>query len=172
MNNIQVTSQNKVEKTSKIILWVLTGISLVILALFVLIGYDNIDPEEDTLWRRIDTIDAVLLWTYFLIAVAIIATIGAVIYSFINGSGKSLHAEKGLASKANLIAWGTFIVSVAIGLIIGFQGKDEVLLINGKDWNNATDIILTDTSMMAILILTIVTVLVTVYSMIAKAMNK
>jgi hypothetical protein len=73
-----------------------------------------------------------------------------------------------MASKAGLIAWGTFIVSIIIGLVLGFAGKDEVLLINGKDWNVPSDIILTDMSMVSILILTIVTVAATVFSMVTN----
>ena len=90
------------------------------------------------------------------------------LYGFVNGSNKSKHEDKGMASKAGLIAWGTLIIGVVAGLIVGFANKDEVLLINGKDWNIPSDIILTDTSMIAILVLTIVTVVVTAYSMITS----
>ena len=165
MNNTQLKSaQSNVELISKITLWVLIGISLVILAVFLLVGY-NTPYEEDPKFNNPQMTDALLIWTYALIAVTAIATIAAVIFGFVNGSGKSLHEEKGLASKAGLIAWGLLIVSVVVGVVIGIQNKGEVLLINGKDWNNPTDIIMTDTSMIAILVLTVVTVLATVFSM-------
>ena len=168
MDNIQVTSaQDKVEKISKITLWVLIGISLVILALFLLIGYDT-PYEENPSFNNPQFTDALISWTYFLIGATAVATVAAVIYGFINGSGKSLHEEKGLAGKAGIIAWGTFVVSLVVGIAVGIAGKDEFLLINGKDWNNATDIILTDTSMISILVLTIVTVVATVFSMITN----
>ena len=80
----------------------------------------------------------------------------------------SVNEDVGLASKAGLIAWGTFIASVVIGIVVGIAAKDEVLLINGKDWNDPTDIILTDTSMIAIMILTIVTVAATIFSMVTN----
>ena len=171
MNTQLKSAQTTVEWTSKITLWVLIGISLVILVLFLLIGYDR-PYEENPSFNDPQLTDVLIIWTYILIVATTLTTIIAVIGGLINGSGKSLHAEKGLASKANLIAWGTFIVSVIIGLVVGIKNKNEFLLINGKNENDATDIILTDTSMIAILILTIVTVLVTVYSMIAKAINK
>jgi hypothetical protein len=57
---------------------------------------------------------------------------------------------------------------VVAGIVTGIAGKDEVLLINGKDWNVPTDIILTDTSMISILILTIVTIVATVFSMVTN----
>ena len=168
MDKAQVISaQDKVEKISKITLWVLIGISLVVMALFLLVGY-NTPYEENP--KQVDPVmtDLLLVWTYILIFATIIITIGAVIYGFVNGANKSKHEDVGMASKAGLIGWGTLVVGVVIGLIVGIASKDEVLLINGKDWNDPTDIILTDTSMIAILVLTIVTVIVTAYSMITS----
>ena len=168
MDNIQVISaQDKVEKISKITLWVLIGISLVVLALFLLIGYDT-PYEENPKFNDPQLTDALICWTYFLIAATAVATIVAVIYGFINGSGKTLHADKGLAGKAGIIAWGTFVASIVIGIVVGIAGKDEILLINGKDWNVPSEIIMTDTSMVSILILTVVTVAATVFSMVTN----
>ena len=168
MENIQVISaQDKVEKISKIVLWVLIGISLVVMALFLLIGYDT-PYEENPNFNDPKLTDLLLVWTYILIAATAVATIAAVIYGFVNGSNKSKHEEKGMAGKAGVIAWGTFVVSIIIGLIVGIANKNEVLLINGKDWNDPTDIVLTDTSMVSILILTIVTVAATVFSMVTN----
>ncbi|MBQ6965422.1 MAG: hypothetical protein IJP82_07000 [Bacteroidaceae bacterium] len=168
MDNTQVISaQDKVEKISKITLWVLIGITIVVMALFLLVGYDN-KYEENPNFNDPQLTDLLIVWTYILIAVTAIATIGAVIYGFMNGSNKSKHEDIGMASKAGVIAWGTFIVSVIIGLIVGFASKDEVLLINGKDWNVPSDIILTDMSMVSILILTIVTIAATVFSMVTN----
>ena len=168
MDKVQVIcAQDKVEKISKIVLWSLIGVSLVVMALFLLVGYDT--PYEENP-KQVDPVmtDLLLIWTYILIFATIIITIGAVIYGFVNGANKSKHEDVGMASKAGLIGWGTLVVGVVIGLIVGIASKDEVLLINGKDWNDPTDIILTDTSMIAILVLTIVTVIVTAYSMITS----
>lgn len=168
MENTQVISaQDKVEKTSKITLWVLIGISVVVMALFLLVGYDT-PYEENPKFNNPQMTDLLIVWTYILIAVTALATIGAVIFGFVSGGNKSKNEDIGLASKAGVIAWGTFIVAVVIGIVVGIAGKDEVLLINGKDWNNPTDIILTDTSMISILILTVVTVIVTVFSMVTN----
>ena len=165
MDNIQVISaQDKVEKISKIALWVLIGISLAVLALFLLVGYGN-PYEENPKFNDPQLTDLLLCWTYFLIAATAVAAVGAVIYGFVSGGNKSKHEEKGLLSKTGLIAWGTLIVSLIIGIIVGVASQSEVLLINGKDWNDPTDIIMTDTSMISILILTIVTIIATVFSM-------
>ena len=168
MDKTQVISaQDKVEKISKITLWCLIGISLVVLALFLLVGYDT--PYEDNPKQVAPQLtDLLIVWTYILIIGTAVAAVGAVIYGFVSGGNKSKNEDVGPASKAGLIAWGTFIVSVIIGLVVGFAGKDEMLMINGKGWNDPTDIILTDTSMMSILILTIVTIAATVFSMVTN----
>jgi len=166
-NNTVQTAQAGVEKISKITLWALIGISIVVLALFLLIGYDT-PYEENPKFNDPQLTDLLICWTYFLIAATSVAAIGAVIYGFINGSGKSKSEDKGLLSKTGLIAWGTFIVSIVIGIVVGVAGKDETLLINGKDWNVPTDITMTDTSMISILILTVVTIIATAASMITN----
>lgn len=168
MENTQVIgAQDKVEKISKITLWVLIGISLVVLALFLLVGYDT-PYEENPKFNDPQLTDLLIIWTYILIIVTAIATVGAVIYGFVSGGNKSKNEDVGMASKAGLMAWGTFVVSVIIGIVVGVANQSEVLLINGERWNNPTDIILTDTSMISILILTVVTVIATVFSMVTN----
>ena len=168
MDKTQVISaQDKVEKISKITLWVLIGISLVVLALFLLVGYDT-PYEENPKQVAPQLTDLLIIWTYILIIATAIASVGAVIYGFVSGGNKSKHEDVGMASKAGLIAWGTFAVSVVIGIVVGISGKDEVLLINVERWNDPTDIILTDTSMLSILILTVVTIIATAFSMITN----
>ncbi len=169
MDNTQVISaQDKVEKISKIALWSLIGISIVVVLLFIFVGFDT--PYEENPTKMVDPkmTDLLIIWTYILIIATAVAAIGAVIYGFVSGGNKSKNEEVGLASKASLIAWGSFCVALVIGIIVGFSSKDEVLLINGKGWNDPTDIILTDTSMISILILTIITVIVTVFSMVTN----
>ena len=167
MNKQTSCAQDRVELISKIALWVLIGISIAVLAVFLFIGYDT-PYEEDPKFINPEYTDVLLVWTYLIIAITAVATIAAVIIGFVNGSRKSLHEEKGLASKAGIIAWGIFIISLAAGIAIGFANKGETLLINGKDWNDPTDIIMTDASMISILCLTIVTVLATVFSMVTN----
>ncbi|MBP3214140.1 MAG: hypothetical protein J6M19_04810 [Bacteroidaceae bacterium] len=168
MENTQVISaQDKVEKTSKITLWVLIGISIVVMALFLLVGYDT-PYEENPKFNDPAMTDLLIIWTYILIIATALATVGAVIYGFVSGGNKSKNEDTGMASKAGIMAWGTFLVSVVIGIVVGIANQSEVLLINGERWNDPTDIILTDTSMISILILTIVTVIATVFSMVTN----
>ena len=169
MDKTQVISaQDKVEKITKITLWSLIGISLVVLALFLLVGYNT--PYEENPTKMVDPqmTDLLIIWTYILIIATAVAAVGAVIYGFVSGGNKSKHEDVGLASKAGLIAWGTFIASVVIGLVVGIANKDELLVYNTNDHATPSDIILTDTSMISILILTIVTIIATVYSMVTN----
>jgi hypothetical protein len=168
MENTQVISaQDKVEKFSKITLWALIGVSILVMALFLLVGYDT-PYEENPKFVDPQLTDLLIIWTYALIALTAIATIGAVIYGFVSGGNKSKNEDVGMASKAGLIAWGTLVASVVMGISVGIANTSEVLLINGKDWNEPSDIILTDMSMIAILVLTIVTVIATVFSMVTN----
>lgn len=168
MANIQSASaQDKVEKIAKITLWTLIGLTILVVALFVGIGYDTPYEEKPTIVNPQLT-DLLICWTYFLIAAAAIATAGAIIYGFVSGGNKSRNEDKGFLNKTGLVAWGTFIVSVVIGIALGAANSSEVMIINGKDWNDPTDIIMTDASMVSIIVLTIVTVIVTAFSMITS----
>ncbi len=165
MENTQVISaQDKVEKISKITLWALIGVSILVMALFLLVGY-NTPYEENPKFVNPQLTDLLIIWTYALIILTAIATVAAVIYGFVNGGNKSKNEDVGMASKAGLIAWGTCLASVVIGIIVGISNKNELLVYNTNDHATPTDIILTDTSMIAILVLTIVTIAATVFSM-------
>ena len=95
MDKVQVISaQDKVEKIAKIVLWSLIGISIVVMALFLLVGYDT-PYEEDPKQVNPQMTDLLLIWTYILIFATIIITIGAVIYGYVNGSNKSKHEDVG-----------------------------------------------------------------------------
>ena len=168
MDNTQVISaQDKVEKISKFTLWGLIGISLLVMALFLLVGYDT--PYEDNP-NQVDPklTDLLIIWTYILIVATAVAAIGAVIYGFVSGGNKSKNEDVGMASKAGVIAWGTFLVSLVAGLVAGIVNKGEMLIYNTNDQATPTEIILTDTSMISILILTIATVAATAFSMVTN----
>ena len=169
MDKTQVISaQDKVEKISKITLWVLIGISLVVLALFLLVGYDT-PYEENPKQVAPQLTDLLIIWTYILIIATAVAAIGAVIYGFVSGGNKSKHEEVGLASKAGHHRLGHFLraqLSSVSSLV--HLPKTKCCSSTVSDWNDPTDIILTDTSMISILILTIVTIIATVFSMVTN----
>lgn len=157
-----------VDKISKITLWCLMGLSIAIFLLFCFVGFDNPDLQGLEFQNNVTSVpmftDLLMIWTYFLVAAAVIATIASVISGMLVGGGNS--SENGPAKYTNIIAWGIFVIAIVAGAAYGFACKDESLLINGKDWNNPTDIILTDTSMISIIVLSLATIAATVFSMI------
>lgn len=155
-----------VEKISKYTLWAGMGISILILILFYTIGFDRLFEENPDFTDPVLT-DALLIWTYFLVAVAIIVTLWSLIHG-LTTKGTGTSKDTGLAAHTGSIAWGLCLVSLVLGAVYGFMCKDENMLINGKGWNDPTDIILTDTCMISILILTIATIAVTGWSMISS----
>lgn len=155
-----------VEKISKFTLWGLLGISILIVILFCTIGFDT--PFEDNpTFKDPQLTDVLLCWTYFLIAACAIVTVCSAIHTLTVG-GQSFGI-KGLADKVSgPVAWGTFVVALGAGIAMGMANQNETLLINGKDWNNPVDIILTDASMISIIVLTVVTIAATVWSMVSS----
>ena len=155
-----------VEKISKYTLWAGMGISIVILILFYFIGFDR-PFEENPEFTDPQLTDFLLVWTYFLVAVAIIVTVWSLIHGFTT-KGTGTSKDTGLAAHTGKIAWGLCFVSLILGAIYGFACKDENMLINGKSWNVPSDIIITDTCMISIVILTVATVIATAWSMISS----
>lgn len=155
-----------VEKISKYTLWAGMGISIVILILFYIIKFDQ-PFEENPDFTNPALTDVLLIWTYFLVAAAIIVTVWSLIHG-LTTKGTGTSKDTGLAAHTSSIAWGLCAASLILGAIYGFMCKNDTMLINGKDWNVPSEIIITDTCMISILVLTIVTVLATAWSMISS----
>ena len=153
------------EKISKILLWTMMGVTIVVFVLFLLVGFDT--PFEDNpKYNNPKLTDAVLILCYALTITAIVATIWSAIKQITVG-GNSTSKDKGIAGRTGLISFVLLVVSLIIGVIVGIANKGETMLINGKDWNNPTDIIITDTVMVTIVILGVISILAVIYSMIA-----
>ena len=153
------------EKISKNLLWTMMGVTIVVFVLFLLVGFDT--PFEDNpKYNNPKLTDAVLILCYALTITAIVATIWSAIKQITVG-GNSTSKDKGIAGRTGLISFVLLVVSLIIGVIVGIANKGETMLINGKDWNNPTDIIITDTVMVTIVILGVVSIIAVIYSMIA-----
>lgn len=155
------------EKISKYTLWGLMGVSIVLLIAFFAIGFDT--PYEDNPKFTEPTLLDPLMWWMIVLAVV---TIGCTLWGLFNSlttKGTGTMKETGLIAHTNSIAWGLCAASIALGAIMGFMSKDENMLINGKNFNeageNAIDIIMTDISMVSIAILIIATFVATILSM-------
>ncbi|MCR4612953.1 MAG: hypothetical protein K5778_03010 [Bacteroidaceae bacterium] len=148
--------------------WVLKGLMcliILIFALFMLIGFDTPYEENPKMNAPLLT-DAVIVLSLALIIGAIVVTVWSAIKQF--KTGNTTSKDEGIAGKTGLLATLAFVASIVIGLIVGIANSGEHMLINGKDWNNPGEIILTDTSMISIAILTVLSVAAVVYSMVVK----
>ena len=146
-----------IDKISKITLWSLMGISVVIFILFFLVGFAT-PWEENPKQYDPQFTDALIIWSMVLSA----ATFVMMLVSFF------MYVKEYGFNKSYLYTWGLPIITLAIGAAIGFSNKHEVMLINGKDWNNPTDIIMTDMSIISIAILMVLTIVAVVYSMVVR----
>ncbi len=146
------------DKLSKYLLWVLMGISAVVVALFFIVGFDT-PYEEDPNQNAPQFTDALLIWTIILTVAGGISMLASFIYYVIeNGFNRSY-----------IYTWGLPVVTIALGVILGIANKDEHMLINGQDWNNSTDIIITDASMVSIAILTLCALVAIIFSVVMNA---
>ncbi len=141
------------------------GVIIVVFALFMFVGFDT-PYEENPKTNAPLLTDAVLWLCFILIALAAVLTVWSAVMKALKGG--STNKDEGIAGKTGMIAGVAFVAAIVIGIVVGVANSGEHLFINGKDWNNPTDIILTDTSIISIAILMILTVVAVVYSMVAK----
>ena len=111
----------KIEKISKMALYICIGIILVSFAAFLTIGYDN--PVGD---NNEPLLTDVIMWLMYAL---VIATAGLTIWSGIRGmmssKGSDPAASTGVpGGKVSLITWGLFIASLVIGLVLGLGESD------------------------------------------------
>jgi len=158
-----------IEKLSGWILKGLMAVTVIVFALFMLVGFDTPYEENPKMNAPLLT-DAVIILSLVLIVAAACVTIWSAFMQF--KTGNTTSKDEGIAGKTGLFATLAFVASIVIGIIVGVANSGEHLLINGKDWNNPTDIILTDTSMISIAILTVLSVAAVIYSMVAQNKKK
>lgn len=143
------------DKLSKYLLWVLMGISVVVVALFFIVGFDTPYEEDPNLNAPVFT-DALLVWTIILTVAGGVCMLASFIYYV---------CENGVNS-SYIYTWGLPVLTIVIGVILGISNKDDHMLINGQDWNNPVDIIITDASMVSIAVLTVCAIIAIIFSVI------
>ena len=147
-----------IEKISKYTLWGLMGISIIVFILYFTVNFDTPWEENPKMFNPQFT-DVLLIWNLILCVItAILMLISFFMYVKENGFNKSY-----------IYTWGLPIVTVAIGAAIGYGNKDEHMLINSKDWNIPSHIIITDACMISIGILAALTIIAIIYSVILKS---
>lgn len=143
------------EKIAKYTLWALAGISVIVCILFF-INFSR-PWEEDPKMYDPQFLDVLLVWA---IALLVIATVAA-LSSFI------MYVKEWGFNKSYIYLWGLPIVTCAIGAAIGFAevAKGNHMLINGEDWFNPTELIITDTCITSIGIMFIGAIAAVCYSL-------
>lgn len=151
------------EVISKWVLRVLLAITVVVFALFFLVGFDT-PYEEDPKMNNPKMTDVVLVTCIALIVAAIVLTIWSVVKQLTTG-GNTTSKDTGLAAHTGLVSIIALVVTVVIGLIVGISNKGEHMLINGENWNIPSEIIITDTCIIPCVALLVITLLVLIGSM-------
>ena len=143
-------------KLSNRILYILLGLSVLVVILFFAVGYGNEEEINGKILQSPATTDVLLGWNAFLL----LATVGLMIWSFCK------YVKEWGFNKSYLYTWGLPIVTAVIGLVVGLAEKDEHMLINGKDWNMPSDIIITDTCIISIGILLVLAIAAIIFSLV------
>ena len=143
-----------IEKIAKNVFYVLIGISVVSCILFF-IGFDT-PWEEDINMNNPKFLDVLLIWTVVLLVVAVIVAL----CSFI------MYVKEWGFNKSFIYTWGLPIVTLALGAALGAANKDEHFIINNKDWNVPSEIVITDACIVSIGILLVIALGCIVFSLV------
>jgi len=151
------------ELISKWVLRVLLAITVIVFALFFLVGFDT-PYEEDPKMSNPKMTDLVLVTCITLIVATIVITIWSVVKQLTTG-GNTTAKDTGLAAHTGLVSVIVMVIPIVIGLIVGISNKDEHMLINGESWNVPSEIIITDMCIIPCASLLIITLIVLIGSM-------
>lgn len=154
------------EKLTGWILKALMAVGIIGFILFFAVGFGT-PYEENPKYNAPTLTDLVMILIIVYVVIAIVATIWSAVMAMLKGNDSTVK-DTGIAGSTGLISVVLFVASIVIGIIVGIINKGEHLLINGKDWNVPSEIILTDTCCVSIAILMIVTIVVLVAGMFKK----
>lgn len=117
----------KIEKISKMALYICIGIILVSFAAFLTIGYDN--PVGD---NNEPVLTDIIMWLMYLL---VLTTAGLTVWSGVKGIASSKGTDPAATTgvpggKVSLLTWGLFILSLVIGLVLGL-GEDAFTAADG-----------------------------------------
>lgn len=147
-----------IQKISTRILYVLFAISALVVILFYAVDFGRAWEENPTLNDPVLT--DVLLWWNIILCVA---CFGTMIWSFIK------YVKEYGFNKSYLYTWGLPVASVIIGLVVGLCNQGEILFKNKTERATPSEIILSDTSMIAIAILLVLAFVALIYSLLKSS---
>lgn len=139
-----------INKVSSILLWVIILVTLVVLGAFFFGGETPVEERlvADTSMSEPANTDLIMYWMYFLLALAVVATLWSAVKSFgseLKSSPKS--AMQGLASIVGLLA------VLAISWILGSSEPMDILGYDGTDASDPFWLKLTDMFIISVYIL-------------------
>lgn len=150
----------KTDQISSRVLYSMVGLTVVVFALFYLVGYNTPYLFDPTYNAPVLT-DLVLVLMYLMTAVAL----GIAVYSVVKGSRMRSSEKVVNGVPVAKIAWGT-IAFVAVSLVATFLvGSSEPLKVNGTLFKDAFWLRLTDMFIYTSLVLIAVAVVAVGYSM-------
>ena len=141
-------------KISNYVMYAIMAISVVVLALFFLVGYD-IPYKEDPKFNDPQFTDLLMVWMGVLIVLTFVLTLVSVVMQVKNASGTE---AKGIAGKTGTISVIGMVLSIVIGLGVGLADQSPVL-VNGEVFTDPVDLCITDTCLISMFILLILSVI-------------
>lgn len=146
-----------IEKISKYLLYGLLGVSALFWILFLVVGFgrpDEIDPKMN---NPVLT-DVLVIWALLLAVCAFVGMLVAyVMYLRQHGIERGLY-----------FTWGIPVVTIIIGLIIGFIGKDKEFIYNLNDHATTSSKILSDTALVSVGITALIAIAAIVWSLVRR----
>ena len=109
-------------KISNYVMYAIMAISVVVLGLFFLVGYD-IPYKEDPKFNDPQFTDLLMVWMGVLIVLTFVLTLVSVVMQVKNASGTE---AKGIAGKTGTISVIGMVLSIVIGLGVGLADQSPV----------------------------------------------
>ena len=141
-------------KISNYVMYAIMAISVVVLGLFFLVGYD-FPYKEDPKFNDPQFTDLLMVWMGVLIVLTFVLTLVSVVMQVKNASGTE---AKGIAGKTGTISVIGMVLSIVIGLGVGLADQSPVL-VNGEVFTDPVDLCITDTCLISMFILLILSVI-------------
>ncbi len=148
-------------KISSYVMYAVMAISIVVLALFFLVGYDT-PYKEDPKFNDPQFTDLLMVWMGVLIVLTFALTLVSVVMQVKNASASD---AKGIAGKTGTISVIGMVLSIVIGLGVGLADQSPVL-VNGEVFTDPVELCITDTCLISMFILLIMSVIAIFASMV------
>lgn len=142
-------------------MYAVMAISIVVLALFFLVGYDT-PYKEDPKFNDPQFTDLLMVWMGVLIVLTFALTLVSVVMQVKNASASD---AKGIAGKTGTISVIGMVLSIVIGLGVGLADQSPVL-VNGEVFTDPVELCITDTCLISMFILLIMSVIAIFASMV------